>query len=198
MRGMGAFPQPRVSVEEYLELDRRSEVPLEYHDGEVFPIGVGSLWHGVIGANLAGALTTKLQGSACRVSAPTRIRTRKKKYVYPDVFVLCGEPRFGTDGETLENPTVVIEVLSPSTKNYDYGEKFEEYRLLPSLRDYVLVAQDKPKVEIYRLLGDGDWRLSSYVGMDAIAVIESVGVTVPLAEIYAGVTFPPRLEEVPS
>lgn len=157
-----------VSVEEYLELDRQSEVPLEYHDGEVFPLGMGSLWHGVIGANLAGTLRTRLQGGGCRVSAPTRIRS------------------------------VVIEILSPSTKNYDYGEKFEEYRLLASLRDYVLVAQDKPKVEVYHLLADGDWRLSSYAGLDASAAIESIAASLPLAEIYGGVTFPPVLEEVPS
>lgn len=198
MRGMGAFPKPTVSVEDYLEMDRGSEIPLEYHDGEVFPIAIGSLWHGLIGANLAGTLRITLKGGDCRVSAPTRVRTRKKKYVYPDLFVLCGDPRFTPDGETLENPTVVIEILSPSTKNYDYGEKFEEYRLLASLRDYVLVAQDKPKVEVYHLLADGDWRLSSYAGLEASAVIESICVSLPLAEVYEGVAFPPVLEEVPS
>ncbi len=184
-----------VTVEEYLELDRQSEVPLEYHDGEVFPIAVGSLWHGVISANFMFALGSKLKGGPCRVSAPARVRTRKAKYVYPDLLVLCGSPRFVPDGETLENPIVIVEILSPSTKNYDYGDKFEEYRMLASLRDYVLVAQQKPRVEVYHLPENGRWTLSTYAGLDASAEIESIGVKVSLAEVYDGVSFPPALQD---
>ena len=197
MRGMGAFPKPRMSVEEYLELDRHSEVPLEYHDGEVFPIGWDGLWHGNIILNVSGALVTRLEGKPCRPTTTARVCPRERKYVYPDLMVYCGKAQFLPDGESVGNPTIIFEILSRATRNYDYGEKFILYRKLRTLREYVLIAQDQPLIETYRFSEDGSWRLTSDSGLTAEVALHSVGVSLPFSEIYKDVEFP-LSEEVPS
>ena len=117
-------------------------------------------------------------------------------YTYPDVVVVCGEPQFEDDHvDTLLNPIVLIEVLSPSTERSDRGEKFTRYRMLESLQEYVLVSQDKPQVECFFRQPDGGWLLMPYSGLDAVAKLRSLDVELPLSEIYAGVTFPSAEEE---
>jgi len=192
---MSTSPIPRVTLEEYFEMDRRSEVPLEYHDGEVFPIEGATLWHGNIVANLANALAPHLKGRGCRATMTVRVRPRAGKYLYPDLMVYCGKPQLLGEAETLANPTIVFEVSSPTTRNYDYGEKFILYRKLRSLREYVLIAQDQPLIEIYHFNDDGTWKLSSHSGLTAWATLESLGASLSLGDIYADVSFPETPEE---
>src|SRR5262249_34787318 len=112
-------------------------------------------------------------------------------YTYPDIIIVCAEPRF-EDGvlDTLLNPLVLVEVLSESTEKYDRGFKFAQYRKLSSLRELILVAQDGPLVERYTRQGDGDWLLTEFEGLAQVLSYVSVAAQVPLAEIYRGVTFP--------
>lgn len=124
-----------------------------------------------------------------------RVRPRNRKYIYPDLLVYCGQPKFLDGAETIENPTVVFEVLSPSTRNYDYGEKFILYRKLCSLREYVLVAQDQPLIEVYHFGEGGMWKLSSHSGLTAELPLESLGISLSLSEIYADVSFPDTSED---
>ena len=149
------------TVEQYLAADRAAEQKCEFHDGEMFPIEAASLKHSFIAANVAGAL--RLRGGPCRrVIAPVRVRVSPTKFLYPDVFVYCGEPAL-TDqhADTLTNPKVIVEILSPSTKDYNYGSKFEFYRLLPSFEEYVLISQTEPRVEVLRRNAHDRWTLTT-------------------------------------
>lgn len=198
----------RISPEEYLARERRAEFKSEYLDGHVYPLGGGipgqadamagtSRAHSLIVHNLNRELGVQLRERPCEVHGPDlRVSTdRARHYAYPDVIVVCGEPRLLDDRmDTLLNPTVVVEVLSPSAEAYDRGRKFELYRRLESLREYVLVAQDRPHVERFTRRGD-EWALAVFDGMDATLTLESIACAVPLAEIYAKVPLPPGAVE---
>jgi Uma2 family endonuclease len=188
-KSMGAFPQPKVSVDEYFRMDRVSEVPLEFHDGDVFPISSVSFAHGVIAANLSRALGNRLTGIPCRTLIQVRVRASASNYVRPDVAVVCGEPQL-TDSsrETLVNPKIVFEILSPSTADYDYGGKFALYRKVRSIEEYVLISQYVPVVEIFRRQPDESWTLHSIDKLDGSVELGSLQITLPLAEIYQGLT----------
>ncbi len=176
-----------MSVEEYLAWDDRTEARADYHDGEVFEPEASSLPHGVLLANLAGCLTSRLRRSGCVVSINgPRVQVASRKFVYPDVLVFCGRPApVAGQPDTVTDAKWIAEVLSPSTLDYDYGTKFALYRKLPSLLEYVLVSQSDRTVEVFRRNEAGQWVLSTYEGRDA--AFESLGVSVPLDEIYGGV-----------
>jgi Uma2 family endonuclease len=190
---MGALPIPRLSVEEYLALDRAAEVPSEYHDGEMFPMVAVSLQHSGLSANLSRRLGERLDGTPCRVwASPLRVRVAPTKFVIPDITVTCGSPTLTDEHQdTLTNPKVIVEILSPSTADYDYGSKFALYRRLESFEEYVLVAQDEPRIEVIRKTDDARWVITTYEGLDKLAQIESLAISLPLAEVYAGVELPP-------
>jgi Uma2 family endonuclease len=138
------------SPEEYLASERQSEVRNEYVGGQVLAMTGGGRSHGIISLNIAASLHGQLRGHPCEVySNDMRVTvSRTRAYFYPDVVVVCGGPQVEDAHEdTLVNPTLIVEVLSPSTKEYDHGTKWEHYRQLPSLQDYLLVAQDRPRVE---------------------------------------------------
>jgi Uma2 family endonuclease len=197
-----AQPKPgRYTIAEYLDLEEHSEVKHEYRDGFIVPLGEtlamagGSYWHSLITMNVGGEMRALLKGNPCRVSdANTRVRIpRKPLYVYPDASVVCGRPEFDPDdprGQSILNPRLVVEVLSPSTEAYERGEKFERYRELASMQEYVLVSQSTPRVETFLRRADGAWLIDVFSGMEASAILRSIELTVPLTEIYAGVEFP--------
>ena len=176
----------KFSVEEYLAIDRSAEVPSEFHDGELFPIETASPRHARLSVKLSVAIEPRLGGSTCRlVSNSIRVRVSPTKFLVPDLTVYCGEPVLTDEHQdTLTNPKVIIEILSPSTNDYDYGEKFWLYRRLPSFVEYVLVSQSELCVEVFRLTPDHRWMLSTYQGLDAVFAIESLGITIPLSDIY--------------
>jgi Uma2 family endonuclease len=189
---MSAQPLPRLTAEEYLATERAAEIRSEYYDGVMYAMAGGSFPHSVIIGNLFGELRSALRKRGCFVvSNDLRLRVSPARvYTYPDIIAGCDPPRFADDQkDTLLNPALVIEVLSPSTEAHDRGYKFVQYRQLESLREYVLVSQSEPRIERFERQADGRWVLSEHVGMDAVCRFESVGCDVPLADIYENVAF---------
>ena len=188
---MGALPVEKFSVEEYLALDRAAEMRSEYHDGQLFPVEATTLAHGVLQLNVGRRLAERLDGKLCRaVGTALRVRVSRFNYVYPDVLVYCGKPAL-TDGhsDTITNPKVIVEILSPSTEDYDYGKKFILYRGLASFEEYLLVSQDRPRVEVSRKTPESRWVLTTYEGLETAVNVESLGITIPMTELYDGVEF---------
>jgi Uma2 family endonuclease len=183
---MSAISVPKLSVEEYLALDRVAEIKSEYYDGEIFPVLAVTFEHSRVTANTVYRFSERLHGKPCRVmNSPIRLRVGPTKFVYPDILVICGKPAMTDDvNDTLTNPKVIVEILSPSTADYDYGGKFALYRTLPTFEEYLLIAQDEPRIEAFRKTPDGRWILSSYVGLEATIRVESLEIDLPLAEIY--------------
>lgn len=193
---MAAQPQPRLTPEQYLELDRASEFRNEYYNGRTYAMSGGTLWHALIGGNFVSELRAALKKRPCWVTqSDVRVRVSTGGlYTYPDVVVVCEEPKYVDGGkDTLLNPTFIAEVLSTSTEAYDRGFKAAQYRTLASLQEYALVSQGEPRVEVFRRQPSGDWLLSEATGLDAACRLESLDCRIALAEIYDKVTF----EETP-
>ena len=189
---MSSQPQPRLSPEKYLEIERKAQVKSEYYAGEMFAMAGATYRHNLITFNIGGELRTRLRGRNCRVTGTDmRVCTGPEGlYSYPDIIVICDEPRFlDNQFDTLLNPVMIVEILSPSTKDYDRGSKFELYRMIESLRDYLLVAQDRPHVEHYARQPDSRWLLADANGLPAAVAVSSLGIELPLAEIYSLVNF---------
>ena len=189
---MATAPTPHITEEEYLRLERAAETKSEFVDGEIFAMSGGTLPHGMLAMRWGGEILAKLKGRNCYVySSDVKIRTRRSgSYVYPDVSVVCGKPQTHRNADDiLTNPTVVIEVLSPSTKGYDRGKKFSLYREIPSLRDYILVHADAVLVEQYSRQPES-WLFREYSGVESSVRIASIDCTVALKDVYDGVIEP--------
>jgi Uma2 family endonuclease len=189
---MSAPPQAPLSPEEYLELERAAEFRHEYYGGRMYAMAGGTHRHAVVIGNLARELGVALKARPCFVTtSDLRVCVSKEGlYTYPDVAVVCGQPLLlDKHRDTLLNPTLIIEVLSPSTEAYDRGFKSAQYRTLESLQEYALVSQSEPRVEIYRRQPSGGWLLSESIAMEAGCRFESVGCTLALHDIYDKVTF---------
>jgi len=186
--------KPRYTVAQYLERERSELDKHEYRDGEILLMAGGTADHSLIVANVISALHALLKGKPCRVyDSNLRVRIpRTILYTYPDVSVICGprEPDPNDPaGETITNPRLIVEVLSPSTEAYDRGEKFDRYRQLDSLQEYVLVAQTAPRIEAYSRQGEGAWLLMPFSGLHRSARVHCLDIELPLAEVYAGIEF---------
>jgi Uma2 family endonuclease len=174
---------------EYLAQERLAEHRSEYIRGEIYPRPAISLAHDRIVGDLLGMLRIG-QASFEPLTSAVRVQLAEDCFVYPDLTVVCGAPVFAAiDVDTLANPTVVFEVLSPSTENYDLGDKARLYRQLESLRCLVLVAQDRPWVEVWTREPDS-WRVREYTNLDAVATLPALEVSLPLTEIYRRIPFP--------
>jgi Uma2 family endonuclease len=186
-------PKPHLSPVEYLALDREAEERSEYLDGEMFAMAGGSREHALVAANLVGELRGQLRHRPCEVyGSDMRVWVEASGlYTYPDLSVVCGEPIFGPDGrrDILHNPTLLIEVLSPSSEAYDRGKKFEHYRAIPSFREYLLVSQESPLVDRFLRQESGIWLFSTAGGLDAEVELSSIGARLALSEVYAKVSF---------
>ena len=182
------------SPEEYLAFERGTDARHEYLDGHVYAMAGESIEHSRICVNVAGELRARLKGSPCEVLSPNMkvVTSPTGLFSYPDVVVICGEPQFYDERrDILTNPTVVFEVLSPSTEAYDRGEKFLRYRTqIETLREYVLVSQHRPLVEHYVRQPDGSWSYSSATNLDEAVDLVSIGCRLPLSEIYDRIVFP--------
>ena len=182
-----------LTPQQYLALERASEERSEYLDGEMVAMTGVSRNHALIAVNLGRELSSQLLDRPCEVYASDlRVQVSPTGlYTYPDVVVVCGEPRFEDEQlDTLLNPTVLIEVLSPTTESYDRGKKFEHYRTLDSLAEYLLVSQDHPRIERYLRQNDGLWLFGDAAGLDAVLTLPSIGCDLRLAGVYAKVRFP--------
>ena len=197
--------QTRLTPEEYIAFERKALpdaeiIRHEYINGELIAMSGASRAHNLITGNISGELRTLLRDSRCetyanemRVSTPTTT-----SYFYPDVAVVCEEPRFEDNAfDTLLNPIILVEILSPSTEAHDRGEKFAHYRQLPSLQEYILVAQDKVLVEHYRReekqgtasVSGKDWIFTDFQELEEILPLTSIHCELPLREIYERVPF---------
>jgi Uma2 family endonuclease len=171
---------------EYLAFERASDQKHEYADGEIFAMAGGTREHSLIAQNIAGELRNALLDRPCEVhGSDLRIQIASaQRYFYPDVSVVCGSPRFADDKrDTVENPKLIVEVLSETTERYDRGDKFAFYRTLDSLQDYVLASQTQPLVEHYRRGPDGTWVYRA-LGPGERLVLESLGCEVAVDRAY--------------
>jgi Uma2 family endonuclease len=187
-------PQHYYSLEEYFALEDASDARFEYWDGELVCMSGGSRAYGTISSNVHGAFILGLRGGRCRpftgdmaVWTPTL-----PPYRYSDASAACGELEFKhiKGHDALVNPVVVVEVTSPSTVTLDEGPKFIAYQAVPTLRDYLLVSQDEPRVTRYTRLEGGAWERRDLTDLDASLELESIGCALELRDIYDGVTFP--------
>jgi Uma2 family endonuclease len=187
---MSSLPQPFLTVEEYIEAERKAEFRSEYLDGHVYAMAGASPAHSRIVLNLARRVDEQLEDSPCQVFAvDLKVRVASAgPYFYPDLVVVCGKPQLqGRD--VLLNPKVLIEILSPSTESFDRGKKFREYARQESLSEYVLVAQDHAQVDVYRKQPNGQWDLTSVVDPNGVVELPTIGVRLQMAHIYRKVEF---------
>jgi Uma2 family endonuclease len=187
-----AAVQTRLTPEEYLALERKATTKSEYLNAHIYAMAGASREHNLITGNIFGELRTQLRERPCEAYVnDMRLKIGPAGlYTYPDVAVVCGEPRFeDTDLDTLTNPTVLVEVLSPSTEAYDRGEKFAHYRRLGSLQEYILVAQNCVRVEHY-LRQEKQWLLTELSDLDEVLHLVSISCDLSLHEIYVKVEFP--------
>lgn len=199
-----AYGSSKLSIEEYLEMERKSSTKHEYYRGEVFPAldhGVqshspqktqamsgASSRHNIICVNIISELHSKLKGKPCRpYGSDMRVHIPENSlFTYPDISVFCGELKTLDRGnDSAVGPTVLFEILSPSTKNYDRGEKFKLYRDIPSLREYILIDTESICVEIFRINGSKHWELEEHKTLDETLVIGPVDVSISLRNIYS-------------
>ena len=189
---MASHRKTRYTPEEYLALERSCETKHEYYNGEIFAMGGASPQHVMIVTNLVGELYSQLKAGPCSLySADLRVKVAPTGlYTYPDVIVLCDEPQFSDEQkDTLLNPALIIEVLSESTKDYDRGGKFEQYRTINSFVEYLLIAQDRPHAEHHVRQGDGSWILHETNSLEDTLQLKSVPCSLRLADIYNKIDF---------
>jgi len=178
--------QAHYTAEEYLTLERSASSKSEFHDGQIYAMTGASREHNLVTINIAGELRSQLKKRPCEAYVnDMRVKAvDARSYHYPDIVVVCGTPQFeDAHVDTLINPTLLIEVLSPSTEAYDRGGKFAHYRKIPTLREYLLVAQDQPSIERYLRQGDV-WILTEAVGLEADVPLESIDCVLSLREVY--------------
>ncbi len=185
---MSALPKRYFTPEEYLALEVKADYKSQYVVGEIYAMSGAQSSHVLIQCNLIGELRNLFRGKSCNVfSSDMRVRTpRGDLYTYPDVSALCGKPEFdhSSKPESLLNPQVIFEVLSPSTEAFDRGDKFARYRRIESLTDYVLVSSEQMRVEHYVRQEGGVWAFTEYDQSEHRVPLRSVDCELPLAEIY--------------
>ena len=177
--------------EEYISLERKATRKSEYLSGEILAMSGASLAHTRITLDIATELNIQLRGQKCEVvTNDMRVKTTPiVSYFYPDVVLFCGEPLFEDETfDTLLNPVVIIEVLLPSTEAYDRGEKFESYKQLLSLKEFILVSQDKVHVE-HHCLQDTQWKLKEFHALQDSITLSAIGCKLSLRDIYTRVNF---------
>ena len=183
--------QTRYTAEEYLTLERSASIRSEFHDGQIFAMTGASRPHNLMTVNIGRELSLQLKNRPCEAYiSDMRVKAANaRSYHYPDIAVVCGKPEFeDAFVDTLLNPTLLIEILSPSTEAYDRGGKFAHYRKIVSLQEYLLVMQDQPSIERYLRQGDV-WILSDAVGLDACISLVSIDCILSLREVYDKVEF---------
>ncbi|MEO7121384.1 MAG: Uma2 family endonuclease [Ginsengibacter sp.] len=185
-----AYSKQKMSIEEYLEMENAAEEKHEYYKGEIFAMSGAKVPHNRITSNLLIALGSKLKGKNCHpYSSDARIHIESNTlFTYPDISIICGEViTLNDDDYNVLNPTVIIEVLSKSTANYDRGEKFKLYRDIATLKEYILVDPERIDVEIFRLNENAHWELEEYKSLADTVIIKSIDETLSVSDIYDGV-----------
>lgn len=189
---MASVTKPLLTPEQYLERERLAEYRSEYLNGEIFAMAGGSEAHILISTNLLRELSTQLKGRPCKTyTSDMKVEVASSGlFTYPDVTVVCGPAQFRDKRrDVVQNPRVIVEVLSPSTEAYDRGAKFAQYRRIESLTDYFMVGSVEPRVEHYRRQEDGAWLLLEVFGLEGSVPIDSIGCDLLMREIFDRVEF---------
>ena len=181
---MATLPRADLTPEQYLEIERKSDIKHEYLNGRMWAMAGGSITHMRISDDLIVSLHTALRETGCDYfGSNLRLAVSADGlYTYPDAIVVCGPVQL-LNFDTIMNPVVIFEVLSPSTASYDRGEKFRQYRSIATLREYVMLSQDTYLAEKYERQADGRWILSEFIGLDALLTLASVPCTLALRDI---------------
>ncbi len=181
------------TLEEYFELERSSDVKYEYWDGEVYAMAGASVAHEQVFGNVFTFLRNQLRGRPCHVfSSNLHVKVpAAPPYRYPDLTALCGQPEYEIIGgvQALINPTLIVEILSPSTEAYDRGDKFIDYKSIPSFGEYLLIAQHRPHVTHYVRRPDGSWSYEDANELSATLMLPTIDCSLPLSEVYQDVEF---------
>ncbi len=177
------------TIEEYLEMENVSTEKHEYYQGEIFAMSGGKSQHNIISKNLMIALGTKLKGKPCQpYGSDARIHIEKNTlFTYPNLSVICGDMKsLNNDDHNFLNPTIIFEVLSRSTRNYDRTTKFKLYRDIPTLKEYVMVETESIGIEAWQLNNKGQWELREYQSLGDVLLLPSVQVSIEVKDIYEG------------
>lgn len=187
---MSALPKKYYSPEEYLALERAAEYKSQYYAGEIFAMAGGSPRHNLISTNVIGELRALLKGRPCKVyPSDQRLKIPATgSYTYPDVSVVCGEAQFD-DEDLLLNPILLVEILSESTEAHDRGKKFEHYMRIPSFREYLLIAQDRCRIEHYVKQDGGMWSFSVVSDLQGSIELPTLNCQLSVAEVYYQIKF---------
>ncbi|MCC6508095.1 MAG: Uma2 family endonuclease [Pirellulaceae bacterium] len=189
---MSTVPKHSITAEEYLHRERKAEFRSEFFRGEMFAMAGASANHNLIVLNAGSSLREQLKKKPCRVY-PSDLKLRIEAtglYTYPDLSVVCGEPQLESAcGDVLLNPVVLVEVLSDSSEAYDRGKKFEHYRTIPSLKHYVLIAQDRHSIDCFTRSTNGSWNLTSCQGLEGKINLDALGSELVGADVYDKVVF---------
>ena len=191
-RRMSSQIKPHYTPQEYLTLERGSQQKNEYLNGDIFAMGGASERHNIIVGNVLASIHGQLRGRPCKVySSDMRVKIDATGlYTYPDVVALCGEAQFDDEQQdTLLNPGVIIEVLSRSTEGYDRGEKFAHYRRVDTLKEYVLISQERRRVEWYVRQPDNQWLMSEAYQIQESLLLPSIICTLLITDIYDRIEF---------
>ena len=191
---MSTAPTKKYTPQEYLELERKAETKSYFYRGKIRARPPSNERHCLVAGNLSALIWNQRRDRPCEVfNSDMRVKVDwSGLYTYPDLSALCGDPEFDDEHlDTLLNPTLLVEVLSPSTEDYDRGGKFELYRQIPSLKEYLVVAQDRVFVEHPAKCDDGSWRLVDYRSLEDELTLGSIECRLRLADVYERVEFPP-------
>ncbi|HEY3741511.1 MAG TPA: Uma2 family endonuclease [Bryobacteraceae bacterium] len=185
---MSEPPLPLFTAEQYLEIERNAQRKSEFYNGEMFAMPTARFAHNELARNMLIVIGNR-RGSYRSCPSDMRVLIPATGlYTYPDVVVVCGQPEFLDETkDTLLNPGLIMEVLSPSTESFDRSRKFEQYRSIPSFSEYLLVSSDRVHVDLYQKQPDGKWLLSSAGTMEESLTLATIGCPLPLSELYYGV-----------
>lgn len=189
---MPTQPKSALTPAEYLEIERKAEHKSEYCDGVMVPREGATAAHALVNAHLIGELREQLRGGPYQVyDSDLRVHVPATGlYAYPDASVVCGPPEL-LDGDTLLNPTLLAEVMSPSTEAYDRGWKAAQYRQIPSLIAYLVITRDRAHAELFTRQPDGRWNLTEQSELDTVLEVKVLGCRLALADLYEDLDFPP-------
>lgn len=178
-----------LTVAEYLAMEATSLEKHEYHDGEIYAMAGGTPNHSLLANNAGRFIGNALSGKACRVfNSDLMLAMSESRFVYPDLTVVCGKPEFyEVNSNAINNPTLIVEILSESTADYDRGGKFTRYRKIETLQEYVLIEQETVRVEVWHQLEKNVWRITTYESLEQHVALQSLGVEVAMLDLYENI-----------
>lgn len=192
---MKAQKSPKMTVKDYVSLEQKENKKFEYHNGEIFSLAGGSINHGLLCGNIYSEIRSGLKEkkSDCKpFMSDVKLHIKaSNSFVYPDTMVVCGGFKTAdNNSHAIENPVLVVEVLSKSTADYDRGDKFFLYEKIPSLQEYILVEQEKAQVDVfYKKLGSDLWSISRYEGLNSMINLNSISLEIKMSDLYFDIDF---------